>query len=263
MSEVVEESVAEPEQTAPDQEVTATPVVEEKPVKTFTEDEVNSIVSKRLAKEQRKLTRQAELEVENRMLKEQVNKRTVPQETAAPAQADFGTFEEYLEAKAEWIAERKVESKLTEREQKQEQRKLEDERETVTKSWQQKVDVATSKYADYGDALESVDHINIPVPLQHAIMESDLGADLAYHLAKNPAELERIVALKPHAALMALGKLEDKLSQPVPEQKKPVSKAPAPIKPLGGKSEATGSHSPTDDMETFIRKRNIEKGRIK
>jgi hypothetical protein len=263
MSEVVEESVAEPEQTAPDQEVTAAPVVEDKPVKSFSQDEVDAIVTRRLAKEQRKLTRQAELEAENRVLRDQVNKRTVAPEPTAPKQDDFGTFEEYLEAKAEWIAEKRVEAKLTEREQKQEQRKLEGERETVVKSWQQKVDAAVTKYADYGDALESVDHIEIPEQLQVAIMESDLGADLAYHLAKNPSELERITSLKPHAALMALGKIEDKLSQAPAEVKKPVSKAPAPIKPLGGKSDASPGHSPADDMATFIRKRNLEKGRIK
>ena len=167
MSEEVEVQTVAADIPAPELETTAAPVEESKPVKTFTQEELDSIVAKRLAKEQRKLTRQAELEVENRLLREQVTKREVKSEPSAPN-----------------------------------------------------------------------------------------------HLAKHSAELERIVKLKPHAALMALGKLEDKLSQ-APELKKvPVSKAPEPIKPVGGKSEVSTGHHPNDSFETFMRKRNIEKGRI-
>lgn len=263
-----EEVVAQTEAeviTAPEAEVTAAPVVEEsKPVKTFTEDEVNSIVSKRLAKESRKLSRQAELEVENRMLREQVTKREVKAEPSSPSQDQYNTYEEYLEAKAEWIADKRVEAKLAEREQKVAQSKVEAERTDMVKEWQKKVDAAVTKYSDYNEALEAVDHVEIPPALQSAIMESDVGADLAYHLATHLEDFERIVALKPHAALMALGKLEDKIaSAPSAPKKQPVSKAPEPIKPLAGKGEVSTSHDPKDDMATFIRKRNLEKGRIK
>ena len=262
MSEEVEVQTVAADIPAPELETTAAPVEESKPVKTFTQEELDSIVAKRLAKEQRKLTRQAELEVENRLLREQVTKREVKSEPSAPNQSEYASYEEYLEAKAEYIAEQKVEKKLAERESKAQQSREAEEHSNIVKTWQQKVESATSKYADYDEALESVDHINVPAPLQAAIMESDIGADLAYHLAKHSAELERIVKLKPHAALMALGKLEDKLSQ-APELKKvPVSKAPEPIKPVGGKSEVSTGHHPNDSFETFMRKRNIEKGRI-
>lgn len=261
MSEEVQPVAAE---TAPELEVTATPeIVEDKPVKTFTEDEVNSIVTKRLAKEQRKLRREVELETENKFLKEQVGKRSEPPEPTAPKQEEFGSYEDFLEAKAEWIAEKKVDAKFEQRKQEEAQRKTEAERNEVVKTWQQKVETATTKYADFDAVLDSADHIEVPAPLQSAIMESALGAELAYHLAKNSAELERIVSLKPYAALMELGKLEVKLSQPPEPKKAPASKAPEPISPLGGKSTVTTGHSPNDDMATFIRKRNIEKGRIK
>ena len=262
MSEDVDLQTAAADIPAPEPDVTATPdIVDDKPVKTFTQEELDSIVARRIAKEQRKLQRQAELEVENRMLRQQLPK---PETVAskAPSQDEFGSYEEYLEAKAEYIADKKVEQKLAEREQKQTQSKVEAERNEVVKTWEQKSNAASEKYVDYYEALEASDHIHVPKPLTDAIMESDIGTDLAYHLAKNPGELERIVSLKPHAALMALGKLEDKLSQ-TPAAKKPVSKAPAPIKPLGGNATASTAHSPNDDMETFIRKRNLEKGRIK
>src|SRR6188768_4492479 len=103
-----DEVVAQPEAAdipAPELETTAAPVIEEKPVKTFTQDELDSIVAKRLAKESRKLTRQAELEVENRLLREQVTKREVKAEPSAPAQSDFASYEEYLNANAEYLVE--------------------------------------------------------------------------------------------------------------------------------------------------------------
>lgn len=246
----------EPEVTAAEQEI-----VEDKPVKTFTQEELDSIVARRVAKEQRKLQRQAELEVENRMLKEQLVK-PVTTESKAPSQEEYASYEEYLEAKAEWIADKRLEAKLAEREKREAQSRAEAERGEVARTWQQKVEAATTKYADYHEALEDVDHIEIPPTLTGAIMESDMGADIAYYLAKNPGDLERIVKLKPHAALMELGKIEVKLSQ-APAPKKTVSKAPAPIKPLGGGSAVNTAHDPNDDMETFIRKRNLEKGRIK
>ena len=247
----------------PELETTAAPVEETKPVRTFTQEELDSIVAKRLAKESRKLSRQAELEVENRLLREQVTKREVKPETLAPNQSEFASYEEYLDAKAEYLAEKKVEAKLAERDSKAQQSRLAEEHSKVVETWQQKVEGASTKYTDFADALDAVDHIEIPAPLQAAIMESDIGADLAYHLAKNSAELERIVKLKPHAALMALGKLEDKLSAAPEPKKVPVSKAPEPIKPVGGKSEVSTGHHPNDSFETFMRKRNLEKGRIK
>lgn len=252
-------------ETAPELEATVAPIVEKEPEpeKTFTQAELDSIVTKRLAKEQRKLTRQAELEVENRMLREQVNKRDVKAEPSAPAQDDYSTYEQYLEAKAEWIADKRVEAKLAERDQKDAQSKVEAEHTKVVSTWQQKEDAAKTKYSDYSDVLESVDDINIPPYLQNAIMDSEVGGDLAYSLASRRAELERIVSLKPHAALMALGKLEDKLSQ-APAPKKETTKAPPPIKPLGGNAERISiAHAPNDDMETFMRKREQELGRKK
>jgi hypothetical protein len=41
--------------------------------------------------------------------------------------------------------------------------------------------------------------------------ESEVGAEIAYHLGKNPAELERLLDLSPHRQIMELGKIETKI----------------------------------------------------
>src|SRR5687768_7227379 len=126
MSEEVQTEVADI--PTPELEVTATPeIVEDKPVKTFTQEELDSIVARRVAKEQRKLQRQAELEVENRMLKEQLVK-PVTSESKAPSQEEYASYEEYLEAKTEWLADKRLEAKLAEREKREAQSRAEAER---------------------------------------------------------------------------------------------------------------------------------------
>ena len=62
---------------------------------------------------------------------------------------------------------------------------------------------------------------------------------------------------------MALGKIESKLTATEPD-KRPVSKAPVPINALDGKAGGiTKGHSADDDFQTFLKKRNVELGRIK
>ena len=70
------------------------------------------------------------------------------------------------------------------------------------------------------------------------LTETETGAELTYHLAKNPAELARLQKLSPRKALAELGKLEPKYLEPAAAAKetvsiaRTVSQAPAPITPL-------------------------------
>lgn len=259
MSEEVETIAAEP---ATELDTTAVPEIKE-PEKTFTQSELDAIVSKRLSKESKKLTRQAELEAENRILREQSNRREPEKVAGEPTPDNFSTTEDYLDARSEWIADRKIEAKLSERERKQAADEEAKERNKTISEWQRKVENVSAKHSDYDEALENVDHIKIPTMTQVAIMESEIGAELAYYLAKHPDELEKIVTLKPHAALMALGRIESKLTDTT-EAKKVTTKVPEPISPLRGKSgNVNVGYNSDDDYKTFLHKRNIELGRIK
>lgn len=261
MSEEVEvEEIAV--ESVPDLETTPVPEVKEAE-RTFTQSELDAIVSKRLAKESRKVTRQAELEAENRILREQSNRREPEKVVGEPAPDNYSTTEDYLDARAEWIADRKIEAKLSELERNQTANEEAKNRNKAISDWQGRAEKAAAKHSDYDEALENVDHIKIPPMTQTAIMESEVGAEIAYYLAKHPDELEKIVNLKPHAALMALGRIESKLTDTI-EAKKATTKVPEPISPLRGKSGAVNvGYNPDDDYKTFLHKRNIELGRIK
>lgn len=90
------------------------------------------------------------------------------------------------------------------------------------------------------------------------IVESEMGPQLAYHLAKNPDVVERLSKLSPARVIAELGKLEVRLEDaakskeapkgdPAPQATRQVSRAPAPIQPLNGDA-ATPVHKDPSQM---------------
>lgn len=138
---------------------------------------------------------------------------------AKPDVADYESQEAYLEALAEHKAEQKV-------------KEIEQKREHAAKvaAWQERTDAAREKFEDFDEALESA-----PAPTSHVadvLMESPVGADLAYYLATHPSDYKRINQLSPVMAARELTLIETKLATPKPEAKKP-TQAPKPPAPVG------------------------------
>jgi hypothetical protein len=75
--------------------------------------------------------------------------------------------------------------------------------------------------------------------LLEAVLDSEVGPQIAYHFATNPDEVTRIDALPLRSQLRELGKLEARFESTAaaaaaPNQKPVVSKAPPPVAPLRG-----------------------------
>ena len=113
----------------------------------------------------------------------------------------------------------------------------------------QRIEAAKAELPDFQEVIERADkrtRADIPNHIKAAILESEKGAYLAYHLAKDPAEEKRIFALSPACALMELGRIEDTFkpkNTPATSQNgnsAPVetSKAPAPVTQV--RSEGAG-----------------------
>ncbi|RQZ17241.1 hypothetical protein DIE15_12265 [Burkholderia sp. Bp9031] len=66
-----------------------------------------------------------------------------------------------------------------------------------------------------------------------AVTSMDSGHKVLHHLGQNPEEAERLLSLPPLRMALELARLETTVGQAKPA---PVSKAPAPISPVGGKS---------------------------
>jgi hypothetical protein len=176
-----------------------------------------------------------------------------------PKLENFDSLEAYTEAVTDW----KLEAKEHERTQAEAKRKAEDEAKALVSGWTDRQEKARDKYDDYDERLEGVNDIAVPAELQRVILESEVGPEIAYALAGNKKELQRIVALHPLAAAREIGKLEAKLSAQetaAPKQTKPVSKAPTPIRPVsGGKAAPTPSvYDESLDYNAWEKVRNAQ-----
>jgi hypothetical protein len=69
---------------------------------------------------------------------------------------------------------------------------------------------------------------------------------MAYYLAQHPDEAMQIVRMSPVRAIAALGRIEERLSQPV--ARKPTS-APAPIKKVSGNGSVKKNPADMTDEE--------------
>ena len=202
---------------APELTLTSTPETDETETespKTFTQEELDSIVGRRLAKEQRKWERQA----------------TAPAAPIAPPEADqFDSVEAYADA----LALQKAEELVRQRDVKQQQSVL-------VEAYHDREEEARGRYNDFEQVAYNP-NLPITAAMAETIQSSEVGPDMAYYLGVNPKEADRISKLAPFVQAKELGRLEAKLlSEPAAKR---VSSAPDPI----AVSKSRGTSSPTFD----------------
>jgi hypothetical protein len=121
------------------------------------------------------------------------------------------------------------------------------------RAWEARQDAARSKFADYDQkVIEGASDWPCSREMAQAIRTSDVGGELAYHLASNPEEARRIAALDPFSQIRALGRLEAALDQPAPEPKpQPKTATTAPKPPVNQARGAGGQFSVAPDTDDF------------
>ena len=234
--------------TAPVTESTETPV-EQKPEKV--DDPIPKGVQKRI---DRAVRQKYEAEARAKMLEERVaameSRQFAPQQRqfddSEPTIDKFDNFDQYVAAKAEYIARKQIESTLTEREQRQAAVREAAERTKTVESWNKRIAAATAEMPDFEEVLTSSD-VPMTPPMQQAIMESDIGPKLAYYLANNPEEAEKIARMSPIGAIRTLGRIEERLANSKPAVK--TTDAPPPIKPIGASATVSKDPSKMTDAE--------------
>ena len=159
-----------------------------------------------------------------------------PKVDEEPQPSQFNDAFEYAKALAEYTADKRIgEMKRQEAEERQAQ-----ERQKVIETWASKVQAAKASMPDFDDIVASSDVV-VNDDIRDAILESDVGPQILYHLAENDDVAKRIAGLSPKQALREIGKLEARfeVKETAPETKPIVrSKAPAPIQPLRGSNPA-------------------------
>jgi hypothetical protein len=182
-----------------------------------------------------------------------------------PRAEQFTDYDEYQEKLVDW----KLEQRLAEREARERQAAEEWQRQEqsrkLNESWQERLEQTRETVADYDEVLANVENFKLPRYFQDAIMGSEIGPTLAYELAKQPKELQRILRLDPVSAVRELGKLEARYAaQPNSSgSASPVtpSKAPEPIRPVGGGGRTSTKPLDQMDYQDFKRAREQQMAR--
>jgi hypothetical protein len=189
--------------------------------KKFSQAELDAMIGKRLAREQRKWERE-----------QQAKQAPVPaMPTELPTADQFDSpqaYAEFIRAEAEKLVEH---------------REIQKQRAVIEDTYAEREDEARAKYDDFEQVAYNP-QLRVTDVMAETIKSSDLGPDLAYWLGSNPKEAERISRLSPLLQAREIGKIEAKLgSEPV--QKKTTS-APEPIRPVSARAVNPGVTDTTD-----------------
>jgi hypothetical protein len=223
------DSAQAPEVTATTDNAQNAPVVAEnqdgstQEEKKYSQAEIDAMIGKRLAREQRKWEReQAQRQVETQVLK------------SAPA-ASVDQFES-TEAYAEALALQRAEELIAKREVAKQQSQ-------ILESYQEREEAARDKYDDFEQVAYNP-KLPITNVMAETIQSSDIGPELAYYLGSNPKDAERIARMTPLGQAKEIGKIEAKLAAEPPVKR--TTSAPTPISPVTARASGSPALDTTD-----------------
>lgn len=233
---------------APEPDATAAPVPEtitpegQTTDKTFSQEELDAIVGKRLAREQRKWEREQAQRLTDLQAKAPV---------APPAADDFESASAYADA----LADQRAQELLIKREAAKAQAELLD-------AYHDREEEARSKYDDFEQVAYNP---KLPVTdaMAQTIQASEIGPDVIYWLGSNPKEAARISALPGLLQAREIGKIEAKLATNPPVKR--TSTAPAPIAPVAARASGSSAYDTTDprSIKTMSTSEWIEADRLR
>jgi hypothetical protein len=188
---------------------------EQEAAKTFSQEELDAIVGKRLAREQRKWER------------EQAQRAPVQRSQDIPDYVDPANAAS-IEAYAEQLIA---------------QREAAKQQATIAEAYYDREEDIRLKYDDFDQVAYNT---NLPVTeyMAQAIQASDIGPEVIYWLGSNPKEAGRIAQLPPILQAKEVGKLEANLASNPPVKK--TSTAPAPIVPVTARTSGAPAFDTTD-----------------
>jgi hypothetical protein len=182
-----------------------------------------------------------------------------PEPSAArPKPEDFQDYDAYVEALADWKAEEKARKLRDELKAESEKTRAKTEADRRMEAFRAAESKVRATVQDYDEAIQDAQDTPMTQVMFDVILESEVGPNLLYHLAKNPDEAERIAHLSPARQAAEIGKLEDKLAQQLKDPPKPkASNAPPPVNPVRARGSASTPRldDPNLSMEEYSRLR--------
>lgn len=167
---------------------------------------------------------------------------------AKPKPEQFTDAFEYAEALAEYSAE----AALANRDKQDAEKRAAVEQAKLIKGWETRLKATKAEIPDFAEMVES-STVTVSDAIRDAILESDIGPRILYHLAENEDFALKLNEMPLITAIREIGKLEARLEKPAESvqsvQSVTRSKAPAPISPIRG--AASGSDFKVDSKGEF------------
>jgi hypothetical protein len=249
------------------------PVQEEKPKKAKTaQDRINELTKARREAERRLEVEKAVMAAKIAELEAQLKapKQTEPSKVADkvadvekepdPTQFEYGELDpKFIRAMARWEAKqeaKQLESQLQQRlkqvEELEQKKYWEGKREALVNSGKQ-------KYDDFDEVVvEGIEKNKFPVSPELAalVLQSEVGADIAYHLASHPDEASAVYTKSPLEQAAYFGRLEARFSANLAAAKKAnLTKAPPPpearARGAGSAGKSPASLAESEDFSAF------------
>jgi hypothetical protein len=167
-----------------------------------------------------------------------------------PKEDDFETYTAYQEALVQWTVSKRLEAnEVNQRERIAREQQQRAQHELVA-AHHARIDEFREANPNFDAIVEAGKDLPLTRPMQDAVLNSDAGPALMFYLCQNPEECDQLAQMHPMAAIKEMGKLEARLETaqstgPV-SMAKPITRAPRPIKPVGG--GVTTSSVPMDQM---------------
>jgi hypothetical protein len=153
---------------------------------------------------------------------------------AEPKPEQFTDAFEYARALAEFSAEKA----LKDRDRQEAEKKAATERQQTIKQWTDRITAVKADLPDFEDVVASSD-VAVSDQVRDAILESDVGPQVLYHLAENPEFAQKLSEMSTITALREIGKLEARFEKKEPAKAAATKqRAPAPIRPIKGGGSA-------------------------
>lgn len=166
---------------------------------------------------------------------------------AAPKPTDFASYDEYEAAALEHRIDAGVSKGLAKTAQDQADKFTQEASSAAGEAYNHRAKEAQARIPDF---VEVVGKSNVPMSpaLQEALLDSDKGPDLVYHLAKNPGLAEQLNAMSVRQMDREIGRLETTIGAKAATPPPPAARttnAPPPAKP-GSPATAPVNQDPSN-----------------
>ena len=195
-------------------------------------------------------------------------------EDVRPESGDFKTYEDYIEALTDWKAEkaaRGAEARVEARLKKQETDAAKEAQAAAGReaanaamaAHKERLDAAKVANPEFDAIIAANADIRLTGPMEHTILHSEVGPELMIHLCENRVDYQRLRNMVPGDALRELGKLEaryegEKVPTGTPLTPTPVTRARAPIKPVGATPTENTADPAKMSYQDFKKLRNAQ-----